>query len=105
MGWWGVVGIVLAGFAFVVLSFGRSNGSDGQSRGWPKLAPGFALATVLAIMIGCGGSKSNGTTNTVVNYNFAVQVPSTQMPSSGAITVNAAIGGINHTAQITVNTQ
>jgi len=103
--WWEVVGVVLAGLAFVLASFGRSEGSDGQSRAWPKLAPSFVLVTVLAIMIGCGSSKSNGTTNTVVNYNFAVQVPPTQMPSSGAITVNAAIGGINHSAQITVTTQ
>jgi len=58
-------------------------------------------------MIGCGSSSksSSGTTNPVVNYAFAVQVPSTAPVASGAVTVNAAIGGINHTAQVTVTTQ
>jgi hypothetical protein len=64
---------------------------------------------VLAIMIGCGGSSSsNSNTNNAdppLNYAFAVQVPSTAPVGSGTVTVNAAIGGINRTAQITVTTQ
>jgi hypothetical protein len=70
--------------------------------------PGFVLVTVLAIMIGCGGSSSNTpNTDPHLNYAFAVQVPSTGVAAgaSGAVTVNAAIGGINHTAQIMVTTQ
>jgi hypothetical protein len=66
--------------------------------------PGFVLVSVLAIMIGCSGS-SNTSGSAVVSYPFAIQVPSAAPVASGAITVNAAIGGINHTAQITVTTQ
>jgi subtilase family serine protease len=110
LGWWGVVGVILAGVAFVLASFGRSKASDRESRAWPRLVPGFVLVTVLAIMIGCGGSSksnSSSTSNTTpqVNYSFAVQVPSTAPVASGTVAVNAAIGGINHSAQITVTTQ
>jgi hypothetical protein len=109
IGWWGVVGLVLAGMAFVLMSFRRPEASDAQSRAWPRLVPGFVLVTVLAIMIGCGGSSSrpNNANNTdpQMNYAFAVQVPSTAPVGSGTVTVTAAIGGINHTAQITVTTQ
>jgi hypothetical protein len=110
LGWWGVVGVILAGVAFVLASFGRSKASDRESRVWPRLVPGFVLVTVLAIMIGCGGSSkssssSTSTTTPQVNYSFAVQVPSTAPVASGTVTVNAAIGGINRSAQITVTTQ
>jgi hypothetical protein len=67
--------------------------------------PGFVLVSVLAIMIGCSGSSKNTGSSAVVSYPFAIQVPSTAPVASGAVTVNAAIGGINHTAQITVTTQ
>jgi subtilase family serine protease len=105
--WWGVVGVVLAGLAFVLASFGRTEARNGKSRAWPRLVPGFALVTLLAIMIGCGGSSksTSGSTTSSVNYAFAVQVPSTAPVGSGAVTINAAIGGINHMAQIMVTTQ
>ena len=95
----------MAGMAFVIASFGRTERSDGQSRAWLRLVPGFVLVTMLAIVIGCGSKSSSSTTNPQFNYVFAVQVPSTAPVASGAVTVNAAIGGINHTAQITVTTQ
>ena len=111
LNWWGAVGATLAGAAFVLASFGRSKNGDRNLRATPRLAPGFILMAVLAIMIGCGGSSSqSGSSNSsspapVVNYSFAIQVPSTAPVTSGTVIVNAAIGGINHTAQITVTTQ
>ena len=105
-GWWEVTAVLLAGIAFVVASYRRPESGDLQPRGWPRLVPGFALVTILAIMIGCGSSSStNSTTNPVFSYTFAVQVPSTAPVASGAVTVDAAIGGINHTVQIAVTTQ
>jgi subtilase family serine protease len=100
IGWWGVVGVILAGIAFVLVSFRRTEAGDGDSRAWPRLVPGFALVTVLAIMIGCGGSSKSNSGST-----FAVQVPSTAPVGSGTVTVNAMIGTLNHTATITVTTQ
>ena len=58
-----------------------------------------------AIMIGCGGGSKSSDPTSTVNYSFAVQVPSTAPVASGTVTVNAAIGGINHSAQMTVTTQ
>jgi subtilase family serine protease len=106
IGWWGVVGVLLAGAAFLMLSFGRLGQGDVKSRAWPRFVSGFAMLTALAIVVGCGGSsKTNGNTNPIVNYNFAVQVPSTAPVASGTLTVTAAIGGISRTAQITLTTQ
>jgi subtilase family serine protease len=105
LGWWGVAGVLLAGVAFVLASFARPGASDTESRAWPRLVPGFVLVSVLAIMIGCGGTSRSTGSSAVVNYPFAIQVPPTAPVASGAVTVNAAIGGINHTAQITVTTQ
>jgi subtilase family serine protease len=105
LGWW-VVGVPLAGVALVLASFGRSASSDRESRAWPRVVPGYVLMGVLAIVAGCGGtSKSNTDASSIANYSFAVQVPSTAPVASGTITVNAAIGGINHSAQMTVTTQ
>jgi len=73
---------------------------------WASLAPGLAMVTVLTFMIGCGGSsKSSSGSDPVVKYAFAVQVPATAPVASAAVNVTAAIGGINHTAQITVGIQ
>jgi subtilase family serine protease len=108
LGWWGVVGVLLAGVAFVFASFVRSGGNERESRAWPTLVPGFALVTLLAIMIGCGGSSRTTTATSVTppaNYAVAFQVPSTAPVASGVVTVNAAIGGLNHTAQVTLTTQ
>ncbi len=96
----------MAGLAFVLASFGRAEAAGNKSRAWARLVPGFALVILLAIMAGCGSkSGSSGTSNGVLNYAFAVQVPSTAPAASGTVIVNAAIGGINHSAQITVTTQ
>jgi subtilase family serine protease len=104
LGYWDVTAVLLAGVAFLVVSYRRSR-SDLRLRKWPSLVPGFALVTLLAAMIGCGGSSKNSNTNPVFSYAFAVQVPSTAPVASGLVTVNAAMGGINHAAQITVTTQ
>lgn len=106
LGWWGLVGVVLAGSAFILTNFRRPAPTESKSRTWPKLVPGFALLTLVAIMIGCGSKgSSNSNTNPVLNYAFAIQVPSNAPVASGSVTVNAAIGGINHSAQITITTQ
>jgi subtilase family serine protease len=105
-GWRGVVAFSLAGVALVLASVGRLKNGDRNLRATPRLAPGVILMTVLAVMIGCGGSsKSSTTTSTAANYSFSIQVPSTVPVASGTMTVNAAIGGINHSAQMTVTTQ
>jgi len=105
LGWWGVAGFLLGGVAFVLASFARPGASNTESRAWPRLVPGFVLVSVLAIMIGCSGSSRSTGSSAVVSYPLAIQVPSTAPVASGAVTVNAAIGGINRTAQITVTTQ
>jgi len=108
LGWWGIIGLLFAGAAVAVV-LRRSEAGGAKSVAWPSLVPGLALVTVLVAMIGCGGSaksSSSGTgTGSVVNYAFAVQVPATAPVASAAVSVSAAIGGINHTAQITVSTQ
>jgi hypothetical protein len=104
LGWWGVMGLLFAGSAVAVVVRG-SDVSGGKSV-WSSLVPGLAMVTVLTLMIGCGGSsKSNSSSDPVVKYAFAVQVPATAPVASAAVNVSAAIGGINHTAEITVNTQ
>jgi subtilase family serine protease len=106
LGLWGVMVLLFAGSAVAVV-LRRSGAGGAKSGAWPSLVPGLALVMVLAAMIGCGGdakSISSGT-GTVVNYAFAVQVPATAPVASAAVNVSAAIGGINHTAQITVSAQ
>jgi hypothetical protein len=110
LGWWGTVGIVLAGAAFILATLKRTGAHHSELRTWPRLVPGLALMTLLAIVIGCGSNSNNGssttpTTNTTVSYAFTVAVPSTAPVASGAVSVNAVIGGISRTAQITVTTQ
>ena len=105
IGWWGLSGIFLAAVALVFTRMTRACGLDGRSNAWPRLVPSFAMVALLAILIGCGGNSKNTAANPQFNYAFAVQVPSTAPVASGAISVNAAIGGINHAAQITVTTQ
>lgn len=105
LGWWGVWGFLFAAVAFILARTGRLRANGSQSRAWPRLVPGFALVTLVGVLIGCGGSSQGTVVNPQFNYTFAVQVPSTAPVASGSVSVNAAIGGINHTAQITVNTQ
>jgi hypothetical protein len=104
MAWREIVGVLLAGAAFILAIFRRVTPMDGRPRAWRKLAPAFGLV-ILVAMIGCGGSNNSTPTNPVVSYSFAVQVPSTAPVASGAVTVSAAIGGITHSAQVTVTTQ
>ena len=102
---WGVAGLTLVAAALVFVSFGPTQLGERRSGAWPRLAPAFVLTALLAIMIGCGGSSKSSDPTSTVNYSFAVQVPSTAPVASGTVTVNAAIGGINHSAQMTVVTQ
>jgi subtilase family serine protease len=105
LGWWGVMALLFAGSAVAVVIRGPDAAGSGKSV-WPRLVPGFAMVTVLALMIGCGGSsKSSSGSDPVVKYAFAVQVPATAPVASAAVNVTAAIGGINHTAQMTVAVQ
>ena len=97
--------LLFAGSAVAVVIRGSDAAGSGKSV-WPSLVPGFAMVTVLALMIGCGGSsKSSSGSDPVVKYAFAVHVPATAPVASAAVNVTAAIGGINHTAQITVGIQ
>ena len=105
IGWWGVWGLLLASTAFVFTHMSRPRAKGSQSRAWPRLVPGFALVTLVGVLIGCGGSSQSPVVNPQFNYTFAVQVPSTAPVASGSVSVNAAIGGINHSAQIMVSTQ
>ena len=53
---------------------------------------------------GAGNATSSSAVLTVyVPYTLTVQVPSTVAAGSGTLTVTGKIGGINHSAQITVN--
>src|SRR5260370_8633154 len=97
LGWWGAVGVPLAGVALVLASFGRSETRDRESRAWPRVVPGYVLMGVLAVVAGCRGTSTTNTSPSPnANYSFSLQVPSTAPAASGTITVNAAIGGINH---------
>jgi subtilase family serine protease len=104
LGWWGVMALLFAGSAVAVVIRGCDGGREKSV--WFTLVPGLAMVTVLALMIGCGGSsKSSTSSDPVVKYAFAVQVPATAPVASAAVNVTAAIGGINHAAQITVGIQ
>jgi pseudomonalisin len=105
VGWWGFAGATLAAATMVFATFGRTQLGEPWSHAWLRLVPGFTLTTLVAIMIGCGGSSKSSDAAATVNYSLAIQVPSTAPAASGTVTVNAAIGGINHSAQMTVTTQ
>jgi hypothetical protein len=58
----------------------------------------------VAVSNSAGNAISNAATLSVnVPFNFVVQVPSTIATGSGTLTVTAQIGGISHTAQMTLN--
>ena len=95
--------LLFAGSAVAVVI--RGSDADGGKSVWFSLVPGLAMVTVLALMIGCGGSSKSSSSDPVVKYAFAVQAPATAPVASAAVNVTAAIGGINHTAQITVGIQ
>jgi hypothetical protein len=94
--------LLFAGSAVAVVI--RGSDAGGGKSVWFSLVPGFAMVTVLTLIIGCGGS-SKSSSDPVVKYAFAVQVPATAPVAAAAVNVTAAIGGINHTAQITVGIQ
>jgi subtilase family serine protease len=103
--WWEIPTMVMA-LALVLLSFNHYGSWSGQRRPRLALVPTLAVFAV-ALMIGCGGSShsSNGAFDPQVDYMLAVQVPSTAPVATGTASVNAAIGGLSHTAQITLTTQ
>ena len=114
LGGWGLVGILLTVMAFAMPSSGRAQTGGRYSRATPRVAAGLMVVAILAIA-GCGGgSNSSSNTNSGGNisssapqasYVLTVQAPSTAPVASAALTVSAAIGGINHITQITVTTQ
>lgn len=58
----------------------------------------------VAVSNSAGNAISNAATlNVNVPYNFVVEVPSTTAAGSGTLTVTVQIGGISHTAQMTLN--
>jgi len=104
--WWGILAIAMA-LSLVSLSFVAFETIRGQRRPRFAFAPAIAVFS-FAIMAGCGGSansNSNNVTDPHVDYTFAVQVPSAAPVATGTASVNAAIGGLSHTAQITLTTQ
>lgn len=108
MGWWGTAGVLLASIAFI-LSTSKRRDTGPKSRNWPRLVPGFAVVTLLAIAIGCGNSSSSSSNSTsgnqVVSYTVSVSVPSNAPAGTGSITVVGSIGTLKQTAGMTVTTQ
>jgi subtilase family serine protease len=102
---WEIMGLVLIALGFLVMNLRRSEGSESRFGAWARLVPGFAVVTALAFMIGCGSASKDSSDAPSVSYALAIQVPSTAPAASGIVTVNAAIGAIDHAAQITVNSQ
>ncbi len=106
IGWWGTAGVLLAAIAFILATSGRRETGPTGSRAWPRLVPGFAVVTLLAMAIGCGGNSSNSnSTNPVVSYTLSVSVPSNAPAGTGSITVVGSIGTLKQTAGMTVTTQ
>jgi subtilase family serine protease len=105
--WLGILAIAVVLTApLASLMFGRHERRKPKWRPRIAFGPAFAVLT-FAIMIGCGGSSNSGNSaaDPQVDYMFAVQVPSTAPVATGTASVNAAIGGLSHTAQITLTTQ
>jgi subtilase family serine protease len=106
IGWWGTAGVLLAAIAFILTTSGRRETGPAGSRAWPRLVPGFAVVTLLAMAIGCGGNSSNSnSTNPVVSYTLSVSVPSNAPAGTGSITVVGAIGTLKQSAGMTLITQ
>ena len=107
IGWWGTAGVLLAAIAFVLATSRRRETGPAEWRAWPRLAPGFAVVTLLAMAIGCGGSSSNdsNSTDSVTSYTLSVSVPSNAPVGTGSISVVGSIGTLKQTAGMTVTTQ
>jgi subtilase family serine protease len=105
IGWWGTGGVLFAASAFILATSRRRDNGPTESRTWPRLVPGFALTTLLAMAIGCGSSSTSSTNSTVVSYTLSISVPSNAPAATGSVTVVGAIGALKQTAGMTVITQ
>ena len=107
IGWWGTAGVLLAAIAFIVATSKRRETGGAESRTWPRLIPGFAVVTLLAMAIGCGGSSSGNSSSTdpVTSYTLSVSVPSNAPVGTGSINVVGSIGTLRQSAGMTVTTQ
>jgi subtilase family serine protease len=99
--WWApavTVLVCLLGLTLVIMG-----GKQPRRRPWPKLVPGFALVTLVAIALGCGSSNSSSSSGlSGVQYAVIVQVPTTAPAVSGAIQVTGSIAGLSHSVQLAV---
>jgi len=107
IGWWGTAGVLLAAIAFILATSKRRETGPAGPHAWPRLVPGFAVVTLLAMAIGCGGNSGNNPspTNPVVSYTLSVNVPSNAPAGTGSITVVGAIGTLKQSAGMTITTQ
>jgi subtilase family serine protease len=107
IGWWGTAGALLAAMAFILATSRRRETGGGEWRTWPRLIPGFAVVTLLAMAIGCGGSSSGNSSSTdpVTSYTLSVSVPSNAPLGTGSISVVGSIGTLRQSAGMTVTTQ
>ena len=101
IGWWGTAGVLLAAIAFILATSRRRETGRAEWRTWPRLAPGFAVVTLLAMAIGCGGSSSGNSSSTdpVTSYTLSVSVPSNAPVGTGSISVVGSIGTLRQTCR------
>jgi len=103
---WEISPLILA-LSLVPVSLGRYAGCKSRRTLRRAFVPALAIFG-FTILIGCGGSSSsspNNATDPHVDYMFAVQVPTTAPAATGMASITASIGGLSHTAQITLTTQ
>jgi beta-galactosidase len=83
------------------------SGATGATYTTPASTPSDQGAQFsVTISNSAGSTTSSAATLTVeVPFNFVVDVPSTTPAGSGKLTVTAQIGGISHTAQMTLTVQ
>lgn len=106
IGWWGTAGVLLVALWFIVALSRRVETGPAGSPTWPRLVPGFAVITLLAMAIGCGNnSGSSSPTDSVVSYTLSVSVPANAPAATGSISVVGSIGTLKQSAGMTVTTQ